>query len=209
MTQYTLAPNPEMRKRHSALPPIMKYLFHQHFQEPQYRGTYYDDLLQSLEDGTKIVQMLVPKRFPTPVATYTALRENKSRWNNPNAMRMATEAIKVSEEIIFRACYLCEQRKIDMDTLSPWHPSLILGKERFTMWARAMDLDGLNHADCRAAYDRWVKRSPIGKAFEANRQRYDYALIGRRRDFGQTMETYRLTKKWLPPQALGKAENTR
>ena len=206
MTQITLAPNPEMRKRHSALSPIMKYLFHQHCQEPQYRGTYYEDLLNNLENGERIVQILVPKRYPTALSTYTALREAKGKWNNPNALRMATEAIKVSEEIIYRTCYLCEQKKIDMDELLPKHPALILGKAEFTTWARIMDLENLSHTDCKAAYDRWTRRSSIGKAFEENRQRYNYALIDRRKEFGQEHEVVRITRKWLPPQAW---ENTR
>ena len=206
MTQITLAPNPEMRNRHSALLPIMKYLFHQHYQEPQYRGTYYEDLLTNLENGAKIVQMLVPKRYPTPISTYTALRETKAKWNTPEALRMATEAIKVSEEIIYRTCYLCEQKKIDIDSLGIKHPATILGKQEFTLWARAMDLNGLSHSACRDAYLRWVKCSPIGKAFEANRQRYDYALSARCKDLGQEKEVVRITKKWLPPHAW---QNTR
>ena len=208
MTQISLPPNPEMRKRHSALMPIMKYLFHLHYQEAPYRGTYYETLLTDLENATKVLKILFDPRYTTSVSLYKAMGNTKP-WNTKHACIYANEAVLAGDEMVYRGCYLAEIKNLNFDDFYTRHPALSPGKKDFRLWVRLLDLRNLKREEYKESYRRWVQRSRLGKKFEEMRQIRTYALQGRLIDLGEKGRRVIISKTWFPKPPCNKEEHTK
>ena len=192
--------NETIKKRFQALPPIMRYVFHQvEFNRYKAEGTY-SNLIGDLEKAWRLVQVLVKYPLTGPVQTYHYIRD----IHKPKApvVQMAHYALTIADEMTRRCCWIYDQKN-GLDKLRLNHPAFVPGREKMKPWVFAFERKDISSAKAKESYLKWVRTTDLGKKYEDVRKKYTYALSARLKDFGID-RTVVCPKKWFlhPQQTL-------
>ncbi len=188
------------KQKFYALPPIMKYVFHQMEFDRYKKDRTYTKLVDDLGKAWNLVQALV--RFPQtgPVQEYYHMRNIYKP--KPSVAQIAHYALTIADEMTRRCCWIYDQKN-ELDKLHLIHPAFIMGREKMKPWVFAFERKDIPSDKAKKSYTKWVQMTDLGKRYESVRKNYTYALSGILKDF-DIDRTVICPKKWFlhPEQTL-------
>ena len=186
MSQGTILQN-----RFDALPPLMKWQFsiqvEKKCNENQFANKEdLDNLMTNVEKAsTLMTHLLTSNESPNAMHRYLKHFDRPSNMKKP--MEILIDALEKGDEMIFRFCYLAQQKGFPLTGKDLPHPGLIQDTAEFEKWLPLMtspDLKDFNsqnqqHMD---PYLKWSK-TLHGHVFQKRRANYTQAIQWYKEDY--------------------------
>lgn len=205
--------NPTFKQKYTKLKPIMKYLYFQslgerHGDKNKCQGSKkeLDMFLLHLKKAGQLVEFVLEKDFfSKPHDMYHHIRTVFQP--EPQVVRLAYEAFKITEEMEARCCYFYK-KKGELANLKMASLTRIPNEEIMKPWIKLFEREDLRTVDTKSAYNEWIKTTESGKAYAHKKMFYDYTLSHLMEDAGMPPKVV-IKRMWFPKKTIQKKEKQR